>query len=64
MYFKPPLKIRYKEIPSNLQDNFMPYIEVNLLFFEQSTNVVLFILYLIHSSLKSHAMKVKKVSQF
>jgi len=57
MYFKPP---------SNLIDNFMPYFEfeVNLIFFEQSTNVLLFILYLSHSSLNFHVMKFKKVSYF
>jgi len=40
----------------------MPYFAVNLHFFEQSAKVLLFILYLSHSSLNAHIMKVKKES--
>jgi len=43
MYFKPP---------SNLRDSFMPYFKLNLHIFEESTNVLLFMLFLSHSSLK------------
>jgi len=36
--------LKYFKPPSNLRDSFMPYCEVNLHFFEQSTNMLLLIL--------------------
>jgi len=43
----------------------MPYFEVNLHFFlnnQLMSDVLLFVLYLSHSSLNSHVMKVEKVN--